>query len=331
MVTTVLSVASRAVLDATARLGLDCDAILRAAGLSREEVYDPDARISAEHADAVWMHAFSQAQTPDLALLAAEALPFGAYKVIDFVVANAPTVGEGLRRVCRYFPILDPRGRIDVHEDALVLTTEGREVPPAAQQYTLAAVLLRSQAAAGVPWAAAAVDFTFGAPEDRRTYERVFGDVCRFSQPEARLVVPPATWDLRVEGANEALFSVLDDHAQRLLAEVPEREPSFADDLRHHVRAQLCGGDLGIGSIAKSMGMSERTLQRRLEDLELTYSNVLGEVRHEASKSYLREPNVSIAEVAWLLGFSEQSAFSRAFKRWTKQSPGAWRKTQLQP
>jgi AraC-like DNA-binding protein len=73
------------------------------------------------------------------------------------------------------------------------------------------------------------------------------------------------------------------------------------------------------------MTMSDRTLQRRLEDLGISYSDILGEVRHELSREYLREPDVSIAEVAWLLGFSDQSAFGRAFKRWTGQSPGAWR------
>lgn len=321
-----LSVATRAVVDACGRLGLDPDAILAASGLLREQVYDPDARIPADQADAVWRHAFAQANTPDLALLAAEALPFGAYKVIDFVVANAATVGEGLLRICRYFPIIDPRGQIVIEDGALVMASDGHAVPAPAQQYTFAAIVLRSRAAAGVPWPISHVDFTYDAPDDLTAHTRIFGDACRFGQAAARLLVPPASWSLRVEGANEALFSVLDDHAQRLLAELPEPELPFTDLLRRHVQAQLCGGDLSIAAVAKPMGMSERTLQRRLEELELSYSQVVGEVRYEVSESYLREPNVSIAEVAWLLGFSDQSAFGRAFKRWTGQTPGAWRK-----
>lgn len=328
MSNTVLSVAARAVLDACGQLDLDPDAILLASGLSREQVYDPDTRIPADLADAVWRHAFAQAKNPDLALLAAEALPFGAYKVIDFVVANAPTIGEGLLRVARYFPLIDPRAQITVVEGdpaVFAMSTDGRDVPGPAQQYTFAAVLGRSRAAAGVPWLAS-VDFTFDAPDDLSTYHRLFGKACRFGQPTARLLIPRSVWNARVEGANEALFSVLDDHAQRLLVELPESEPPFTDLLRRHMREQLCAGDLNIASIAKSMAVSERTLQRRLEDLELSYSKVLSEVRHEVSETYLQEPNVSIAEVAWLLGFSDQSSFSRAFKRWTGRTPGAWKK-----
>ncbi len=321
--------ATRAVLDACAELGLDPDAMLVAAGLSREQVYDPDARIPADQADAIWRHAFAQAENPDLALLAAEALPFGAYKVIDFVVANAPTLGEGLARVARYFPLIDPRGRVAVVDRdpvALIMTADGREVPGPAQQYTFAAVVVRSRAATGVPWTVCGVDFTFEAPEDLTVHHRLFGDVCRFGQSTARLLISRSSWERHVEGANEALFSVLDDHAQRLLAELPEPELPFTDLLRRHMRAQLCAGELSLASTAKSMGMSERTLQRRLVDLNLSYSKLLGEVRHNVSEAYLREPNVSIAEGAWLLGFSDQSAFSRAFKRWTDRTPGAWRK-----
>ena len=322
----VLSVASRALVDACERLGLDTDAMLTAAGLSREEVLDPDARLPADKTDALWRQAYAAAGDPQLSLHAAAALPFGAYKVLDFVLANAATVGEGLLRLCRYFPIVDPRGQIVVEDSALVMASEGRGIPAPAQQYTFAAIVLRSRAAAGVPWAISQVDFTFDAPDDLTVHTRIFGDACRFGQAAARLVVPSASWSQRVEGANEALFSVLDDHAQRLLAELPEPELPFTDLLRRHVQAQLCGGDLSIAAVAKPMGMSERTLQRRLEELELSYSQVVGEVRHEVSESYLREPNVSIAEVAWLLGFSDQSAFGRAFKRWTGQSPGTWRR-----
>ena len=102
----------------------------------------------------------------------------------------------------------------------------------------------------------------------------------------------------------------------------PWLEFPFTDLLRGDVQAQLCSGDLSIAAVAKPMGMSERALQRRLEERELSYSQVVGEVRYEVNESYLREPNVSIAEVAWLLDFSDHSAF----ERWTGQTPGAWRK-----
>ena len=328
MSTTVLPVATRAVLDACARLGLDPDAILTASGLTRAQIDDPDARISADHASAVWRHAYAQARVPDLALRAAEAVPPGAYKVIDFVVANAPTVGAGLERIVRYFPIIDPRVRLAVAAGdpfELSMMSELGEIPPPSQQYTLAAIVLRSRASTGVRWPLAAVELTFDPPADLTAYDAIFGAPIEFRRPRVCLRIPRASWDLPVTGANHALFSILEDHAGRLLAELPDRAPTFVESLRARLRAQLRGGDVAISAVAKAMAMSERTLQRRLDELGLSYSDVLDEIRQELGGQYLRAPDVSIAEVAWLLGFSDQSAFSRAFKRWTGHSPGAWR------
>lgn len=77
--------------------------------------------------------------------------------------------------------------------------------------------------------------------------------------------------------------------------------------------------------MAKRLALGERTLQRRLDELGVAFVDVLGEVRTELAQAYLREPGVSLAEIAWLLGFSDQSAFTRAFKRWMGVTPGAWR------
>ena len=113
---TVLSVATRAVLDACVRLGLDAEELLGTAGLTRAEVLDPDNRLPAPRVDALWRAAHARANAPMLALHAAEALPFGAYKVIDFVAANSATVGDALRRVATYFALVDPRAVLVMSE-----------------------------------------------------------------------------------------------------------------------------------------------------------------------------------------------------------------------
>ena len=109
---------------------------------------------------------------------------------------------------------------------------------------------------------------------------------------------------------------------------MPEDEPGLLESLQAELRGRLQGGDTSVAVVAKAMGMSDRTLQRLLEELQLSYSDVLNQLRQELGREYLREPDVSIAEVAFLLGFSDQSAFGRAFKRWTGSSPRAWRVAQ---
>ncbi|MBL4683028.1 MAG: AraC family transcriptional regulator [Nannocystaceae bacterium] len=328
MTATVLSVASRAVLDACRQLGLDPEAISSAAGLTHQVLYDANARIPADRADALWRHAFEQADDPSLALHAAEALPFGAYKVLDFITANAPTVGEGLTRVARYFALVDDRGRFEVEVQdpvSLRMHSAGGEIPQAAQEYTFAALVLRSRACAGAPWPLQAVDFTFDQPADSSEHERIFGCPIRFGRPEPRLLIAASTWDLPVRGADAALFAVLEDHAAHLLAQRPTEEPSLVSQLKAHLHRELRGGDPSMRSVARQMGMGERTLQRRLKELGLAYAGLVSETRHELSRGYLREPSVSIAEIAWLLGYSEQSAFTRAFRSWSGQTPAAWR------
>ncbi len=329
MSVTVLSVATRAVLDACAKMDLDPDAILVAAGLSREQVFEPDARIPAPLADAVWLEASRQAQDPLLALKAARALEFGAYKVLDFIVANAPTVEEGLSRIARYFPLVDPRGRFETEGDGdrvtLSFGSGAADVPAPAQQYTFAALPLRSRASTGTNWRLESVDFTFPADAQPQVYAEVFGCPVNFAMPRPQLVIPHGSWMQPVEGANEALFCVLEDHARHLLGEVPVEEPGLLEKLQAELRTRLRGGDASVAVVAKTLGMSERTLQRRLDEFQVSYSDVLNEVREELGREYLREPDVSIAEIAFLLGFSDQSAFGRAFKRWTGSTPRAWR------
>lgn len=325
---TVLSVASRAVLDACERLGLDTDALLSASGLRRDAVMDPDARLPADRADALWRHAYAQASDPLLALHAAEALPLGAYKVLDFVAAHAPTVLEGLQRIARYFPLVDARATltvVDADPVRVVIASAAGPVPGPAQEYTLAAVVLRSRASTGIEWPLQAVELAMPEPDDASEHERVFGGPVRFGCPEPRVLLSRSSAEQSVRGADPALSSVLEDHARHLLSELPAEEPTMVARVRERLREELRGGDARVENVARHLGLGARTLQRRLVAEGARYGDLLDGMRTELAREYLREPGMSLAEIAWLLGFSEQSAFSRAFKRATGQPPGAWR------
>ncbi len=318
--------------DACERLGLDTQAILKSAGLFQALIADANARIPAEKADALWERAYALADDSLLALHAAEALPFGAYKVIDFLVANAPTVGEGLARVLHYFPIVDPRAKLTIAEQegafAITMESDQGELPGPAQEFTFAALVLRSRACSEIAWPLRCVNFTMDAPDEPSEHERIFGCPIRFGQASAQLVVDCETWDLPVRGANAALFGVLEEHAARLLSELPSAQPpSLVDNVKATLREELGGGDVSAAHVAKRLGFGERTLQRRLGEINTTYLEVLAQAREEMACEYLREPGISLTEVAFLLGFAEQSSFTRAFKRWTGSSPGEWRNT----
>jgi AraC-like DNA-binding protein len=323
---TVLPVATRALVDACERLGLDTEALLDRAGLDRVRLSDPDARIDAERADAVWREAHALAGDPALALHAAEQTPFGAFRVLDYLGASGASLGEGLRRVAAYFPLVDPRATlaVEAEDDAVALAFRGAgtELPPQAQEYTLA--ILASRVRHVAPGAALAVRFAFPRPHDVREHARVFGVEPRFGVDRAALALSRAEWERPTASSDPGLFAALDDHARRLL----ERSgpAPLAERVRAAIAADLAGHEPSLPAAARRVGVSPRSVQRRLAEAGTSFARTVDAVREERAKVFLRSGDVSLAEVSWLLGFSEQSAFTRAFRRWTGVSPTEWRR-----
>jgi AraC-like DNA-binding protein len=329
VVDTVLSVASRAVLDACARVGADVEAVLREARVARETVLDPDARLSASAADAIWAAAYARVGDPHLALHAAEQLPFGVYKVVDFLAANSATVGEAMTRIAAYFAIVDPRGVLEiVGEGPVELRMRARDpgvdLVGAAQEYTFAALVTRGRVCAGEAWAPSAVRFTFERPADDSEHRRILRAPLSYGAERAALVFDTEAWCAPVLGASPWLLEVLEESARRLLAELPS-EPGFLGRVRSAISDELSRGEPSLARISKRLATSERTLQRRLREEGTTLAALHAEVRSATARAHLTDPALSLAEIAFLLGFADQSAFSRAFRRWTGESPGAWR------
>ena len=339
MPSTVLAVASNALLDACVELGLERDALIEAAGLDAGQLEDPDARIPALAADGLWAAALAQTGDPLLALHAAEALPFGAYRVIDFLVAHAPTLADALERCAAYFPLIDPRGHLDWRRDdegrgyLSFTAADGRPLPRPAVEYTFAAFVLRTRAGCGVAWTPAAVEMRGPeGPEPSHTeLTRVFGVEPDYLAAHDRLVVEPHDCTRPSDGANRALFEVLDNHAKLLLAQLPEPELDLVRELRAAIEGELRGGRVTLERVARGVGLSGRTLQRRLDEEGLRFGELVDAVKAKVARAYLDDRSLALCEVAFLLGFADQSAFTRAFKRWTGDTPGRYRKRARTP
>jgi AraC-like DNA-binding protein len=328
---TVLSVSSRAIVDACARLGLDTTEILRAAKLDRATLEDPDARIPVEQIGALWQKAYELAKDPNLALHAIEVLPFGAYRVIDFLGASAPTIGAALTKVSDYFPIINSLVRLPYAAGDRQVTF-GVEAPSRPEiitrpyaEYTLAAIFLRTRMVTNQKFALIRADFRHPRPADISEHERIFQCPVRFGAEACRLVIAREVWDTPRTGSEPTLFSVLDTHARMLFDQVPNADDIVAR-VRKAIEAELRGGDPKLETVARQLAMSPRTIQRRLRDQRLSFNDILDEMRFRAAKSYLAQREVAGTEVAYLLGFAEQSSFNHAFKRWSGQTPTEYRR-----
>ena len=327
----VLSVSSRALIQACVRLGLDTGRILDAARLDLATIQDPDARIPIEQVEALWRKAYELSSDPNLALHAVEVLPFGAYRVIDSLGVSAPTVGTALAKVSDYFPLINEVVCLPyaVGERQVTFAVEAPTRPSAISrpyaEYTLAAVFLRTRLATGVPYRLLRVEFSHPRPADLGEHERVFQCPVSFAAQTCRMVIAREVWDSPCTGRDSALFSLLDVHARTLLDQLAS--PSdIVGRVREAIEVELRGGNPKIESVARRLAMSPRTLQRRLKDQGALFNDLLDGMRFRAAKSYLTQRDIASREVAYLLGFAEQSSFNRAFKRWSGQTPAEFRR-----
>jgi len=324
-------VSSRALIDACARLGLDTGQILQAARLDPVTLQDPDARVPIEQVEALWQKAYELSKDPHLALHAIEVLPFGAYRVIDFLASSAPTVGAAFAKVSDYFPLINGVVRVPytVSNHHVTLGVEAPSRPQTITrpyaEYALAAIFLRTRMATNQRFPLLGVEFSHPRPADIREHERIFECPITFGAETCQMTIARDVWDTPRTGSDPDLFSVLDTHARMLLEQLPDAA-DIVGRVREAIADELRGGDPKLETVARRLAMSARTLQRRLRDQGVLFNDVLDAMRFRAAKSYLAQGDIAGTEVAYLLGFVEQSSFNRAFKRWSGQTPTEYRR-----
>ena len=323
---TVLTVSSRAMVEACDRLGIDTEVLLRAAGVSRQTLEDPDARLEASKVSALWAKAYELSGDPVLSLHAAEACPVGAYKVIDYMAANASTVGEAFRFSARYFWLVNTAIKLPIDEtgDPVTFDVEDEDGPAGVSrpyaEYCLATFVLHVRGAAGMNFPVRRVTFVHRTPPDVREHERIFGCPVQFEAEHSRLYIDRTAWDTPTAGAQPGVLQLLAEHADLLLQKLP-RGPELVERTRRAIGERLRGGDSSLESVAHELCTSPRSLQRHLHDLGYSYHALADEVRAATARLYLEQPDIALAEIAYLLGFADQSTFNRAFKRWTGHTP----------
>ena len=130
---------------------------------------------------------------------------------------------------------------------------------------------------------------------------------------------------LPIVGADPYLNELLLKYCQEALAERPTTRSSFVSGVENVIVGQLPHGKARAGEIARKLGVSQRTLARRLSSEGLTFAGVMQRLKSDLAKRHLADGTLSISEIAWLLGYQDVSAFTHAFKRWTGKAPRAIR------
>lgn len=304
--------------------------LLQAAGITRELLDDPDARLPGHAVLEIWNALRQRTGDPSLQLAAPACLPFGAYRVIDYLVGASATVGDGVQRFASYFRLIAEAIYLTIidgaEEHCLCLAmADGGAVPAVYVDYVFAALItrIRMQIRPGVQ--VRRVEFRQPEPASTSSYADVFRAPVRFGAAADRLCFSAEEWHAPMDSADASLAGLLEEHARMLAERVPREGSDFLSRVQKAIASEMPNGG-SANAVARALNVSIRTLQRKLVLAGTTFREVSDAVRARLAQEYLTDPRVSIAEVALLLGFSEQASFNRAFRRWTRESPGRWRR-----
>ncbi len=299
-------------------------AFWRSTDLTSEIVADAEARVSPAQFCVAWAEATRLANDPALALTIADATPQGAFGIVEYVCRSAPTLRDALAQWVRYLGILDDAvevALVDAKDGlALRVTVESEAPAPASHELCFALVLRNAQRMVTTPLAPVTVRFTHSvSPAVALRYRAFFGGIVELGAKRTEIVFAKADADAKLATADANLLAILVPTAQRQRASLTT-DPPFVDQVKRALGRALTSDDAQLVTVASAMGMTARSLQRRLQDEGASFQSLRDETRKALADRYLSE-GLSLAEISFLLGFSEPSAFFRAFKRWTGLTP----------
>jgi AraC-like DNA-binding protein len=307
-----------------AGLGYDKAALLSAVGLTEDQIEDPDGRVPCMDIPALIEHAMRTRPTTNLGIKVAAQTPIGAFQLLDYLIVTCQSVSQGIRQLARYLRLSEAPFSVEIHdaEDPVRIVYVGIQDSFTAEfEIALAILHLRREAESRFQPEYACFTHT---PNDLNEAEQLLGCPMRTQTPWLGLALSRQSWELPLRRRDAVLQSVLLRNADEIAARLPKPH-DVVSDLRRILLSRLAQGDSNIESVARSMGTSVRSLQRRLTYRGSSYQDVLDSVRREAAGQYLSDRALSISEVGYLLGYSEPAAFHRAFKRWHGCTPHEFR------
>lgn len=320
--------AIRPLLDYVRSLGEDPQTLLSASEVDAATLHEPEARVPHTAAIRIWNEARTITGDPDLGLNVAASLRHGAFGAVEYVARTSPTLGAAFERVFRYHRAMHDvaETRFEVNGDRAVLSHQlpTGSAPRLVSDFVVAGWVTIGRQVTGAHWSPIEVRFPHAAPGDLAAYQRVFSAPVVFDHPRAELIVTASTLDLPVLTADPALHLVVSERAASLVNGAAPVE-GIVDAVRRIVATELCDGEPTLAKIATRLHMSSRTLHRRLTAERTSFRTVVADVRRELAIRLLRDDRLAIGEVSFLLGFSEPSAFHRAFRRWMGHPPAVFR------
>lgn len=309
--------------------GINPQGFAQQVGIASIELPDARTRLPSSLLDLAFEKASSLIPDPAFALRSAECWHPSNLGTLGYAWLSSGSLRTALKRMARYTRVIgqrmsarcadDDQGLRFIYDHGRGETLVGQTMA----DYSLALIVDMCRTNFGPALTLESVSLRRPDPKNPKPYEDFFSCPIRFGAAEDGFVLERHIADRPLPTSNHELATTFDAILTGQLAELNTGD--LAHRCRAHLLQELTSGEPSEEELARALGMSRRTLQRKLGELGLTYKGVLEKTRHDLALRYLDDPTKSVTDVTFLLGFSEQSAFSRAFKRWNGNAPTAYR------
>jgi AraC-like DNA-binding protein len=321
-----------AVIDALAAEGISAEDALSGVRISKSAVSLPATRVSLNQVIECYRNADQRSQDPHFAYHAGLQFHVATYGMYGFAILSSMNYRQTMHFAMKYHQLATPTTEIDFTESGGYGIWKFTPVPHSRIDARLYRFIVEMQFGItlslhrdimGPSFAAREFRVTYGAPDDAPKYPGIFGCPVLFGQPENSLVFDGAWLDGTPKLGNEITYATVVGLCDGLMEEFSLRI-GLVGKVRQVLLANLMRA-ISFGEVAKHLNTSVRTLRRKLREENTSFRNLADELRMQMAIKYLRDTDLTVADIAEALGFSEEANFRHAFRRWTKAAPHQFR------
>ena len=303
--------------------------LMEQAGIDPAHSARPDWRIPHTQMSALMRSSVDETEDESFGLVAAEQLQPQVLQGLGLAWLASDTIHDGLRRLVRFGKLMSSGADLSLQEDGELVHFQINGLPTtddyvyAVQDYSVGVILRMCRLTLGEFIAPVQVELARPLPVDPTRWEYMLAAKISFDAPATRITWYRADIEDPLVTGDPALARVNDEQSQSYLDSFLAQ--SVSQTVVRKIIERLPDGPPNQQRIAVDMNVSHRTLQRKLKEEGASFADLLKDTRLQLARKYLQQANRSVVETAYLLGFSEPSTFSRAFKRWTGQAPAEYR------
>jgi len=309
----------------------DVDSIFGSTALSVEDLGSPIREISLQQFCQLFTEAARQTGNDNFGLHFGAQFEPKKLGAIGYAAISSPTLSAALRNMETYFPAHQEQSSFSLIQDGDILWLSYRIYDPRISdrrqdaELSMGMFLNVFRSALGKDWSPLEIRFEHPAPQFDSEHENVFGAPVLFGRRTNAMAFRRSDLDARMPDQDPYLFSIIEPFL-RSRCELHDNPETFASIVRNQVKLNLSTTPPSLSQIARLFGISECRFQNELNAHGLSFQDLVRAARQELSLHYIKDSDMPLTEVALLLGYSELSAFSRAFRNWTGMSPQRYRR-----